>query len=76
MSYLFNGLYFSSATNTWIILESLDFPDKQDLFDREHQGLATDGWRLTLTARYKGVLCVWREMVRYRDGIRLMDNGC
>ena len=32
MSYLFKGLHFTSATNTWIILESLDSLDKQDAF--------------------------------------------
>ena len=65
MPYLFIDLYFTSATNTWIILESLDSPDKQDAFVRGHQGLAPDGL-CTRTAQYKRVLCVWREM----DGIR------
>ena len=54
MSYLFNDLHFTSETNT----RSLDFLDKQDVFDREHQGLAPDGWRLTQAARNKKRLCV------------------
>ena len=78
MSHLFNGLYFSSATNTTIILESLDSSRQTGCVLREGQGLAPDGFLHTNPLSIRGVLCVWREMdggmVRYRDRIRLMDR--
>ena len=46
----------------WIILESLDSPDKQDAFEREHQGLADDGSRLTRSAQFKEEWVFEREI--------------
>ena len=65
MAYLCNGLHFSSGTNTrflWIILESLDSLDKQDAFEREHQGLADDASRLTRSAQFKEEWVFEREI--------------
>ena len=80
MSYLFNGLHFTSETNTrflWIILESLDSPDIPDAFKREHQGLDPDGARLMRTAQCKRILCGWeRESQNQIGSTREMSCEC
>ena len=65
MFYLFNGLHFSSATNTRFlqnVLESLDSPRQTGCVWREGQGfLAHDGF-CTRPAQYKrGIVCLARD---------------
>ena len=64
MSYIFIGLDFTSATNTrfvWMVLESMDFPNKQDAFGGKYRD-----WLLTLRAEREPLSIKedWRDMDR------------
>ena len=61
MSYLFNGLYFSSATNTTIILESLDSPRQTGCVWREGQGLAPAVFAHEPAQYKRGTVCLARD---------------